>query len=420
MTTSSRRLHLTLDDQVADRYLEVPFDVGDHQAVEVTLTYDREAAVVDLGCTDPERWRGWSGSSRERFAITPTAATQGYEPGELPRGEWAVVLGLHNLPDEGIDVEVTITTSNRAGAVMVENDPAPPPRPENPRASSRDLPAPEGLTWFAGDFHSHSLHSDGDLSLDELSEQAALHGLDFLAVTEHNTVSHHPHLPAVGERYDITLLPGQEVTTHRGHANAFGEIGWIDFREPADRWVQEVAARGGLLSINHPLEGDCSWQHPLSELPPALELWHIGWFRDLKSEAPWALWPLWRRDAILLGGSDFHHHRHNYLPGTPTTWVAATDRSPTAILEATVAGRTAITMLPGAGSPTLLRVGDELIAVDADGSMLVDIEGRSRTVHGDRQVFRADSPADVGGVPGAGTAPYRLEAADRTLFAICP
>ena len=420
MTTKSRRLHLTLDDQAATRYLDVPFDVDGHQAVEVTLAYDTGSAVVDLGCSDPERWRGWSGGARERFAITPTSATPGYEPGELPRGEWAGVLGLHQIPDEGIDVEVTITTASGPGAVTVEHDPEPPPPPSTSRGHRRHLPAPDGLTWFAGDFHSHSLHSDGDLSLHQLSEQAALHGLDFLAITEHNTVSHHLHLPEVGERYDITLLPGQEITTHRGHANAFGEIGWIDFREPADRWVEEVAARGGLLSINHPIEGDCAWQHPLSELPPALELWHIGWFRDLKSEAPWSLWPLWRRDAILLGGSDFHNHRHNYRPGTPTTWVAATDRSPEAILEATVAGRTAISMLPGPGSPTLLRVGDELVAVEADGAVLIDIEGRSRIVHGDRQVFRADSSADVAGVPGAGTAPYRLEAADRTLFAISP
>ena len=59
MTTSSRRLHLTLDDQVADRYLEVPFDVGDHQAVEVTLTYDREAAVVAASASKPGRWSQW-------------------------------------------------------------------------------------------------------------------------------------------------------------------------------------------------------------------------------------------------------------------------------------------------------------------------------------------------------------------------
>ena len=55
--------------------------------------------------------------------------------------------------------------------------------------------------------------------------------MDFLAVTEHNTVSHHPYLHAVGARHSILLIPGQEVTTDWGHANVFGETGWVDFHQ---------------------------------------------------------------------------------------------------------------------------------------------------------------------------------------------
>src|SRR5690606_26540636 len=71
-------------------------------------------------------------------------------------------------------------------------------------------------------------------------------------------------------------------------------------------------------------------------------------------------------------------------------------------------------------SPVLLRVGDELIALDADGTRLVDIDGRSRPVIGDRQVFAVDAEADVSGRPAAGTGPYRLESAHRDLLAISP
>ena len=53
-------------------------------------------------------------------------------------------------------------------------------------------------------------------------------------MTDHNTTSHHAYLPSVGERYGIRLIPGQEVTTDRGHANAFGDIGFVDFRSPGD------------------------------------------------------------------------------------------------------------------------------------------------------------------------------------------
>jgi len=406
VSTAVHRLHFDLDDQIAERYPQVPFEVRGEGSVEVTLAYEGEGAVVDLGCEDPERWRGWSGGARSRFVIGRDAATPGYEPGELPDGRWAVVLGLHAIPAAGVDVTVTVTLPAEG---PVEDDPPAPPAPSAARGSERGLPAPAGLTWFAGDFHCHSLHSDGDQSLAQVAARAVGHGLDFLAMTEHNTVSHHPHLAGVGAAYDLSLLPGQEVTTARGHANAFGDIGFIDFRAPADTWEPEVEARGGFLSINHPIEGDCSWLHPLPSLPPAIELWHIGWFRDLRSTAPWAYWRHWRPDAVLLGGSDFHDLTHAYPPGTPTTWVLAEDRTPDAVFAAVLAGRTAIAIGPAPGTPTLLRLDEDLIAIDADGTVLVDIDGRRTAVHGSRVSLPAGD---------AGTGPFRLESADRTLLAV--
>lgn len=425
MTREERRLRLSIDDQIENRYLEVPFELpaGGTTALEVTLAYDRDAAVIDLGCRDPARWRGWSGGARSRFAIThgpsaPGAATPGYEPGELVAGQWAVVLGLHGMPAEPVDVTVTIATGIDAGAV--EDEPPAPPPPSGGDAGpsvtrgartrlGRDLPAPDGLTWYAGDLHAHTTHSDGTLSIAQLTAAAAGRGLDFLAVTDHNTVSHHPHLPGVGAAYDVCLLPGQEVTTHAGHANAFGDIGWVDFRRPAAQWLSDVEERGGLLSVNHPVQDDCGWLYPVRT--DFLELWHISWFLDLTATGPWAylLASDGARDRpVLLGGSDFHTPEQGFPPGTPTTWVAAEERTPEAILDAVRAGRTAISRFPGPGEPVLVRVGDDLVAVDADGTVLVDATGRRRRVRGDRVVLSA-SPD-----PG----PYRLEAADRTLLAI--
>ncbi len=407
MATTVHRLHLDREDQAEQRYQEVPFELGGADSVEVTLAFAPADAVVDLGCLDPERWRGWSGGARSRFVIRRDRATPGYEPGEMPDGRWAVVLGLHAVPAGGVDVEVAISTP---AVGDVEPEPPEPAPVAGFRGHERGLPAPDGLTWFAGDFHSHTTHSDGVASIAELTSRAAANGLDFLAVTDHNTVSHHPHLPRVGAAYDVTLVAGQEVTTARGHANAFGPIGWIDFRQPADTWVAEVAARGGLLSVNHPVEGDCSWQHPLTELPPALELWHIGWFRDLASTAMWGWWSRWRPDAVVVGGSDFHTPDQGYPPGTPTTWVAAEDRSPEAILAGVVAGRTAMSWAPSP-SPTLLRVDDELVAREADGTTLVDVDGRRRVLHGDSHRIP---------VAAAGRGPFRLEAANGHLVAISP
>src|SRR5690625_3659578 len=244
MTTRFQR-RITPEDRAASPYLTVPFDIDPgSDSVQVQLTVDRSAAVIDLGCEGPAGWRGWSGGSRDEFVITADAATPGYRPGPLEAGTWSVILGLHRIPPGGVDVTVEITTPAHAAPV---SEPAPPPVPA--RRPRRSLPAPAGMTWWACDFHAHTLHSDGTLGIAELAARAVDAGLDVVAVTDHNTVSHHAQLPEISQRYGLTLLPGQEVTTDRGHANAFGPIDWIDFRRPAQEWVEQIDRQGGILSI---------------------------------------------------------------------------------------------------------------------------------------------------------------------------
>ena len=86
----------------------------------------------------------------------------------------------------------------------------------------------------------------------ELAVLAARRGLDFLAVTDHNTVSHHAELALASARYGITLVAGQEVTTAAGHANVFGDTGWIDFRRTADEWLDAAAPAVGFWDRARP------------------------------------------------------------------------------------------------------------------------------------------------------------------------
>jgi len=394
----------TPEDRAASPYVYLAVAVpAGCVGLTVELDYDRSAGLLDLGCFGPNGFRGWSGGARSRYVITPSAATPGYLPGELEPGEWSVVLGLHRVTAELLPWRLDVTL----GPVESVSDLAAPPVPE--RRPRRDLPAEPGWSWLAGDLHAHTVHSDGDRTIDELAVLAVTAGLDFLAVTDHNTVSHHPHLAAAGARAGLTLIPGQEVTTHRGHANAFGDIGWIDFRESAETWVSTVAERGGLLSINHPLASDCAWRQPLSVRPPLAEIWHWTWL-DRRWGGPIAWWLAWDPETIPIGGSDFHRPDQGRPLGQPTTWVLCEDshESPTAAVLAGMAdGRTSISA--DREGPVLLRLGDELIAVDADGAILAETSGRRRLVRGARAAFRA--PFEPG--------PQWLEDDQTAVLALC-
>ncbi len=369
----------SLDDRIAAPWHYLPVEVPPGTAaLRVTLDYPRgSGGVLDLGCLDPAGFRGWSGGARESFVVAQTEATPGYLAGPLPAGVWQVVLGLFAVPADGVAFTVTAECLDSAPSVAGA-DPVPPvPSGRPPR---RALPAPDGLTWLAGDLHTHTVHSDGVMSVAELACYAVEQGLDFVAVTDHNTVSHHASLPALSARYGVTLLPGQEVTTECGHAGVLGDTGWIDFREPASAWLAAAESAGGLMSVNHPFAGPASWVHPMSRRPPLLEVWHWSWL-DPSWTTPFSWWQAWDATAIPVGGSDWHRPGSDAPLGTPTTWVACADSSVGGVLEGLRAGLVAIS--GSRDGAVLLRDGETLVAVGADGLLLADPSGPYRRVSAD-------------------------------------
>jgi hypothetical protein len=370
----------TPEDRFASACQYLPVDVPPGTAaLRVSLEYDRAAAVLDLGCLDTAGFRGWSGGARESFVITDGAATPGYLPGPLPAGPWRVMVGLHQLPaDVRYRIAVDWAASGDHGWLAEPADP--PPAPAG-RPARRSLPARPGCRWLAGDLHAHTVHSDGALTVPELAELAVRRGLDFIAVTDHNTVSHHAELAGAASRYGITLMPGQEVTTAFGHANVFGDTGWIDFREPAMRWLEAAERAGGLMSVNHPIAGPVAWLHAMARRPPLVEVWHWSWL-DLSWTIPLSWWQAWDPAAIPVGGSDWHRAGSDAPPGQPTTWVESADADPAAILSAVRAGQVAISATRD--GPVLLRHDGDFVAVAADGLTLAGPEGGYLRVRGDR------------------------------------
>jgi hypothetical protein len=378
----------TIEDRCESTLHYLPLQVpAGSQTLRVLLDFDADGAVLDLGCFGPSGFRGWSGGARRSFVIGARAATPGYLSGELEPGIWHAVLGLHRIPASGARYELT------AEATALPPDPMPGAGgrqlpPLSGRPTVRALPADEGMRWLAGDLHAHTVHSDGRMTVPELARFAASRGLDFLAVTDHNTISHHAELPAASAAYAIALLPGQELTTERGHANAFGDLGWIDFREPPDEWLARTERKGGLLSVNHPYGGHVSWTAPMTRRPPLLEVWHWSWL-DLRWTTPLAWWLAWDPAAIAVGGSDWHRPGSDAPPGSPTTWVQAEGTDNAALMAGLAAGRVAISA--SRDGPVLMRVDGELVACGAEGTILAGPDGPKQRVRGNVARFAGDA-----------------------------
>jgi predicted metal-dependent phosphoesterase TrpH len=62
------------------------------------------------------------------------------------------------------------------------------------------------------DLHSHTLHSDGDRSPEQLLTEAAAAGIQILSVTDHDTVSGIPDCQVAAARHGVRLIPGIELS----------------------------------------------------------------------------------------------------------------------------------------------------------------------------------------------------------------
>jgi PHP domain len=208
--------HITAEQVRQSPYFYLPFNVA-HNASRIHVSYgysdpltapfgNGPGNVVDIGIFDsrgydfpqPDGFRGWSGASRPEFFVGPNDATPGYIRGDLFPGEWNVILGIDRVEPGGVryDVSVTVEQNQEANSEWPAQT-ADPGRPEALRGrAEHTTPNSTAPRWLKGDLHCHTVHSDGLNSVEEIVRNAVELGLDFLAVTDHNTSTHFEELRA--------------------------------------------------------------------------------------------------------------------------------------------------------------------------------------------------------------------------------
>ncbi|MEU3031242.1 CehA/McbA family metallohydrolase [Streptomyces incarnatus] len=280
-----------------------------------------------------------------------------------------------------------------------------------------------GAAWYRGDCHVHSVHSDGELTPEELAVRAGAAGLDFIATTEHNSAAARDvwgHLAAD----DFLIVLGEEVTTKTGHWLALGissgeVVDWnLQVRDGlVDRCLDQVHRAGGLGVAAHPHAPypSCDFMFPFQGFD-VVEVWNGLWTSDLPwnadNEAAMAEWGRslaadlragsWRP---AMGNSDTHLEGQI---GIPHAVVFAEELSTEAVLARIRAGRSWIAESAEVDVSFVARadgratgVGERLATHGGQVEVQVAVRGVPAGVvsfHTDRgKVHRASLPNDAAG-----------------------
>jgi hypothetical protein len=347
-------IHYFVGHEREGTYFTLPFTMpADTESFSLAYRYERhqesstgrdgftsrqEINIIDLGLIAPGGEQvGASGSDKTVIQVSETFATPGYRPCSLVPGEWQILLGAYKVAPAGVTVFYELTFT------------------------------PKHLRLLKGDLHLHTLASDGVLSVDELAQHALRHGLDFLAITDHNQRVSADSLPRLA---GLTLIPGVEWTHFKGHANFLGvdrpydEPFFANSQEEVQARFNSARSRGAFIVINHPFDELCPFQFDMNSLSfDCLELWN-GPMRipNLQALGFWQSQLASGRKMPICGGSDYHRDHLFMMPGGPTTSVFAMSASPADILSGLRQGHAYITFAPN--GPTLTMTAGEALPGD--------------------------------------------------------
>jgi hypothetical protein len=170
--------------------------------------------------------------------------------GVAPRRSSAAAAPLVHLPARAIASAFAAAT------------PPPPPVP------GRFLDAVDVSTFQRGNLHTHSKWSDGDSHPAVVYAWYKAHGYNWLAITDHNTLTNPATFKLLEKKGKFVIIPGEEITMwgagKQVHVNALchkTSIGGhkTDTQAEAMAWaIGRIHEQGGVALVNHP-NWDWSW-----------------------------------------------------------------------------------------------------------------------------------------------------------------
>jgi Predicted metal-dependent phosphoesterases (PHP family) len=218
--------------------------------------------------------------------------------------------------------------------------------------------------WLPSELHTHTLHSDGAMTLLQLAQSAKALGLRCIALTDHNTISGHAEIESVQRQTGITIIPGLEWTTFYGHMTVLGVTEYVDWKDigpdEIDKGIDRIHCSGGLAGIAHPFRPGspictgCYWDFDVRdwEKPDMIEVWSET-FPSINPVNQRAF-DLWQKrlagGARLTAVAGRDWHRNDTSGPVAVTYLQISVRSSIPLLQRTLAaiknGKVVVSMGP--------------------------------------------------------------------------
>src|SRR5262245_24601738 len=162
-------------------YVDVAFPVpANTKEIRVAHSDGSDADILDWGVWSPDGFRGWGGGLTDDAVIGIDQSSRGYLPGAITPGTWTVSIGKAQLDANGGHYSIDVTCYDAESLPVL------------PKASFAPVVVKPDRRWYKGDFHVHSEQSgDADATFDQIVALAKQHGLDFVNLSDHNTVAQH-------------------------------------------------------------------------------------------------------------------------------------------------------------------------------------------------------------------------------------
>lgn len=190
------------------------------------------------------------------------------------------------------------------------------------------------MKWIPSELHTHTLHSDGQHTLDQLVQSALHLGIDCIALTDHNTQSGLQDRQRVQLETGIHIVPGMEWTTFYGHMLTLGIHHDVDWRNYGiyniEQGIDKIHAQGGLVGIAHPFRigspicTGCYWEYPIYnwEKVDYIEVWSTLMPAIKKdSQRAYAWWTSLLNEGHRItatSGRDWHRTEEHDAPAAIT------------------------------------------------------------------------------------------------------